>query len=446
MSYCVRNSTHAIIAQRTFEKVCQKIQSGEMAGIKDDNGNLIPGEITTERFKMAYARLDPNDALYKCRLQLPKYWFVSKDGIVITLSGSKPKWYNRGNSAGRNDRELQLKINTSATGRFSQRKEDGTEKPVTIYNYTLVAIVYNALLVGEPEDIDNIKTYGLEVFGRKNSGNSVRQAEEDSEEKKGLRGLVINGEEKIKPDNMMDVHHIKGTEYIQPEYLEIMPHWLHEYLKYYTASVSTAEELFNLIKKDTRAFAKINRMFPNKWIVIDYSKTVSLDGNENVYVHYNGINESIPNQVDARYYKYFKIAPYNGEDIKQLFFGGALYDNGEYFQVVPQKLTMTFYVKVILGEAEYDFRFKYLKGDLIHFNCIKNLFEKEECKDFLYTTLIYDSFNKAINLFDGDVKTLRANKATVSISVLDVEYTITRIRDEQHDYIVLDNPKNLRKT
>lgn len=292
-------------AQKIFEKLCDDIKNGRYKkSIIDEDGNPLPIEVTPENFKMAYAQLNEDDILYKCRQQLPKYWFVSKEGIVLSLSEDRPKWYNKGNKQGRNDREIQLKINTAATGHFLQKTKDGKEKSVQIYNYTLVAIVYDSLLIGEPEDIENIKKYGLEVFGRKNSGNADQANKEN-----GPKGLVIDGTEVIPPDNMMDVHHTEGTDQLSPDQLEIMPHWLHEYLKYYTATIETAEELHNLIHKNPDASRKIDRMCPNGYIVIDYSKKFTANGEPDKYIHYSGINKERADQVNASEYRYFKIVP-----------------------------------------------------------------------------------------------------------------------------------------
>lgn len=313
MAYSIRNKS-IIGAQRIFETLCEDIKSGKYKNpIEDGKGNPIPIEVTPENFKMAYGKLDEEDPLYVCRQQLPRYWFVSREGIIISLWNNTPVWY-KGNTPGRTDSEIQIKINSSQNGKhkFKQRNKDGKEKPVTIYNYTLVAIVYNSILIGEPEDIENVKKYGLEVFGIKNSGGSSNNKNKPLEDIiKGARGLVIDGKEVIPPENMMDVHHTEGKEHLSPEQLEIMPHWLHQYLKYYTATIETAEELGRLIKKDPIACARIDRMCPKGYIIIDYSKTITKEGIANRYIYYRGINQPRENQVSANKYKYFKIVPFS---------------------------------------------------------------------------------------------------------------------------------------
>lgn len=293
-------------AQNTFNRLCSDIAAGiYKEKIVNKNGEEIQIPITPDNFKMAYDRLDQDALLYKCRLQLPKYFFISADGKIISLSNNKPIWY-MGNSEGRTENERQVRISSSEDAPFIG---DG-KKEVNIYNYTMVALVYNSIIIADDKDKDNIKNYGLEAFGVGNSGHG------DKNKIKGAKGLVINGKEVIKPNDMFETHHVKDGYIIDPDLLEIMPHWLHERCKYFTASIDTEKAFKKLFEKEKKCSEYLARVFPTGYKIIDYSKEFDKETRKtNRYIYYSGINNYTPTagtiKYDSRDWKYFAIIPYD---------------------------------------------------------------------------------------------------------------------------------------
>ncbi len=295
MPYRIDSRMNCRGAQAIFETYCADLKAGRtIKAYKTINGDKdkmeVPIDITPDTFTMAYAP-DSNALFSKCRSKLPKYWFVSKEGIIISFERNTPIWI-KGNKIGRNESEFQAKFGNH-----------------TMYNYVLVAIIYESDVICTEEDKANIRKYGINVFGVGNSGNSKAGA-------KGARGY-----KEISPENMMDVHHVSGANNLSPDYLQIMPHWLHDKLKIITASVTNEREFWTMLNNpDYKECADyLNRVYPDGYIIHDMSKEViDSAGNTDVYVNYKDINESRKNQVDSRYYKYFMVKPFNKTRIVKL--------------------------------------------------------------------------------------------------------------------------------
>lgn len=305
--YLISKNAKAQTAQSIFDKLCRDIANGRYREpIVNTKGEAIPPElITKDNFQMCYKSLNDTDLMHNCRKMLPKYWFISKDGKIISLSRSKPVWY-MGTKEGRTPEERQVRFREQNGYKF-KRDITAKERELTTYNYAIVAVVYDSILIADEELKKNIKKYGFEAFGVGNSGNSD---EETKDKIAGQRGLIIKGKEIIKPDNMMDVHHIEGAEIISPDCLEIMPHWLHEECKAITASVETAKEFKNLLERNARSFTWLTKTYPQGYMILDNSKTFDKDGKTSIYIYYKGVNQTRPEQVDSNKHKYFAIIPY----------------------------------------------------------------------------------------------------------------------------------------
>jgi len=307
-NYCAR-SLDQKQAQATFKRLCDDIASGKYTEpiVNKDGEAIPPEEITTDNFKMCYKCLDRTNVFYTCRKMLPKYWFISKDGKIITLSNNTPVWY-LGNGEKRTEEERQLRLEEQNDYKF-KRDFIGKTRVITPSNYAVVAVVYNSILIADNELKEKIRKYGFECFGVKNRGGLDKDKKKTV---KGNIGLVIKGKEIIKPDDMLEIHHIEEGYKIAPELLEIMPRWLHRKCEEFTANVTNAKEFENLLKSTKECNDYLTELYkPMGYMIIDNSKTFDREGNTDTYIHYDGINEVKPEQVERNSeYRYFQIVPY----------------------------------------------------------------------------------------------------------------------------------------
>lgn len=392
--YLISKNAKAQTAQSIFDKLCRDIANGRYREpIVNTKSEAIPPElITKDNFQMCYKSLNDTDLMHNCRKMLPKYWFISKDGKIISLSRSKPVWY-MGTKEGRTPEERQVRFREQNGCKF-KRDITAKERELTTYNYAIVAVVYDSILIADEELKENIRKYGFEAFGVGNSGNSD---EETKDKIAGQRGLTIKGKEIIKPDNMMDVHHIEGAEIISPDCLEIMPHWLHEECKAITASVETAKEFKNLLERNVRSFTWLTKTYPQGYMILDNSKTFDKDGKTNIYIYYKGVNQTRPEQVDSNKHKYFAIIPYE------------YYGLGLKLQIIGIMQELCSKVKEAGKEPLY-YDLRDCNGNLIKHISILTATE-EVLKDFTFYITYYDIFDKirafTMKFIDGNIEHYR---------------------------------------
>lgn len=307
MNYSIDNKTDTNKAKNIFKKYCKNLSEGKKGTKKPTfEGKEIDLdiEIAPENFTMLYDYLPKSNVWHKCRAQMPKYLFISDTGIILSFfrATSGPIIYKGNSVSTRNKTEIQVKLTTACRYAFSRDRE-GKEIPRTLYNYVILAIIWAS--EGRLEYVldqkleDNIKDYGLEAFGKKNGGNTKDASN------RGERGLVIDGIEVIAPEDMLEVHHIQ-KETITPKNLEILPHWLHDYLKIFTATIEGPEDLQNLITLDKEKYQKLCYMCPYGFLLIDYSKGLG----EDIFIFYEGINVKPSDSsklVNPSEYRYFMI-------------------------------------------------------------------------------------------------------------------------------------------
>ncbi len=374
MSYKINPTTRPNQAQRIFERYCESLRKGK---VNRPEGLPEEIEITPETFQMCYKELPKDNIFRKCRMQLPKQWFINDTGIVITFKDDYPRVLkdNSSKEQRRSPNEKQLKVNSATKFKFKRKKHDANghiqrnkkgkaiENPKTIMNYVLASIIFasegRTIYLLDKELENNVKQYGLEAFGRGNSGN-----EPDEIRVRGVRGLKINNKEVIKPDDMLEAHHTEQGYIIAPDMLEIMPHWLHEKCAEYTASVSAIEEFVNLIKNTKECSDYLAKACPNSYIIIDNSKRIDKDGNVvdsdgnkiNFYIHYKGINPVHgKGRVKAGNYKYFKIVPLTNSEHTALL----KTNNMQLYKIIGALVEKGFNtpISLTLDKDKYDMQF-----------------------------------------------------------------------------------------
>ena len=331
MDYLIKSAWHgkesAEEAQRIFERYCEDLKNGKVNIPTNLPEDIV---ISPETFKMCYADLPEDNIFRKCRAQMPLTWFYCDDGvnngIILSFSNSKgenPRRLkdNSSKAERRSIKERQYKINSATRYVFRRKQIDKDtgepkrdrwdrliERPKTLMNYVIYGIIYasegRATYILDRQAKEWVKEYGLEAFGVGNSGN-----EDDAVRVRGQRGLIVDGREIIKPDDMLDVHHIKAGYNILPDMLELMPHWLHVKCAIYTASTTCAEEYDNLIRKAEDCRDYIEKAFGSNFVILDMSKGI----NDNIYIHYDGINKRKEDQATSSEYRYYKIFPFTEE-------------------------------------------------------------------------------------------------------------------------------------
>ncbi len=307
MNYSIDNKTETSKANNIFRKYCKNLSEGKKGTKKPCSNGVevdLGIDITPENFTMLYDYLPKNNIWHKCRAQMPKYLFISDTGVILSFYHAKsgPIVYKGNSTSTRNATEIQVKFATSCKYSFSKDK-DGKEIPRTLYNYSILAIIWAS--EGKVEYVldqkleDNLRDYGLECFGKKNGGNTKDASI------RGERGLVIDGIEVIAPEDMLEVHHIQ-KETISPRNLEILPHWLHDYLKVFTATIEGPTDLQRLVTLDKAKYQKLCYMCPYGLFLIDYSKSFG----EDVFIYYEGVNVKpldTSKLVNPNEYRYFMI-------------------------------------------------------------------------------------------------------------------------------------------
>lgn len=318
--------------QKRFEKYCDKLKKGKARRPKDLPEDVI---ISTDTFKMCFADLPEDNPFYTCRRQMPINWFISEDGIVLTFkNGATIPSVLKDNSnteERRTDNERQHKINTATLHSFQRvtckdrdgnikYKEDGItpekkEKPKTLMNYALVAIIYasegRTIALLDDKLKENIKKYGLEAFGKPNKGYTKKKTEEAEEaEEEKTTSLIYNGKEVISSDDMLVVHHVEEGYIIHPDLLEIMPNWLHKEMDIITASTPDKESRDKMLRKCNRAMDFLMRIYPNGYITLDNANEILNNGKSKKYINHSAINkkrEDGERHTDNRYYKIVPI-------------------------------------------------------------------------------------------------------------------------------------------
>ena len=137
--------------KKQFERDFDRMLNGEIE-IKDEDGNVfVPreGENTAADFRMAYS----NTKRRKC---LPRYWFVSIKGTVISVSDNTT---------------VLNKIHKTHEGReyvIVSPKQMGTKNPKAVYLYDLVGIIYGA--PGTQFANKRLDKDGIKAFSNKRDG------------------------------------------------------------------------------------------------------------------------------------------------------------------------------------------------------------------------------------------------------------------------------------
>lgn len=121
----------------------------------------------------------------KVREQLPKYWFVSKEGFLVSVNGQKAKWIKPNLTSGR----PQFKVSYH-----------GKLYPITTYD--LVGLVWDSYV--SPDAEKALDKYGLKVIGR-----SIKPRRKGKKDKNSTLQHVLK----------VQGHH-KGNSYIHKNDLE----------------------------------------------------------------------------------------------------------------------------------------------------------------------------------------------------------------------------------
>lgn len=310
-------------ATKIFETYCEDVALGiaekPYRYVKDGDDVIkveVPIDITPENFVMIHADLPEENLWSTARKQIPRQYFISPEtGIVLTFEGEEPRWYvgNQRAQIESDPFDGQLKFTP-----YDSVTKDIKVKPITMRIYVLLAIIGASIgqthvFVGYKME-EHLRKYGVLCFGVGNSGNANNTTQ------KGARGLIITKkvkkgemepepEEIIEPDEMLDVHHTNGRGFYDYSHLEILPHWLHDYLKIYTATISTKEELYNLLTRDPECRKRLDELASGRgYTILDNSNAFDANGNSKIYIHYSGINTPKPlMQVKNQNYKHFLI-------------------------------------------------------------------------------------------------------------------------------------------
>ena len=126
---------------RTYQKKFKEISNNkiEVQGIKYDKE--VSEIIDIADFRQCYKVGE------KARMQMPKYWFVSREGFLITIKGDKPRWVKPNLDTGR----PQFKISHNG-------------KTHSITTYDLVGLVWDSYI--SPDAFKCLNKQGLKSIGR----------------------------------------------------------------------------------------------------------------------------------------------------------------------------------------------------------------------------------------------------------------------------------------
>lgn len=137
-----------LLSSKEYKNIFDReMNSGKKIYTQDKTEELIIDD--NEKWKQCYKKGD------KAREQLPKYWFISDQGNLISVAKGKAYWLKKDESNGRYSYHFVIQTD----------EETSVKKNIELHN--LVRIVFGGLSYGMAEDM--LQEQGIFAFGVKNS-------------------------------------------------------------------------------------------------------------------------------------------------------------------------------------------------------------------------------------------------------------------------------------